>query len=248
MFVIAGHILFAERLRETANGNDPSFFYRVQGPALVAAYIGQNYPLAGTGLTGEPFIEQQVINVYVRSSSFSSGWQILSPATELLINYFWLHWIYLGVLWGFLVAIALSLWLKVLGVPSPAFAWMVWAILGQSSGAYVGPTCWAVFFLAAAAAVLQQRPLGLDEAPPVEPVPLPNIRSAWLETIAARAAVRAATPARSLTLVQSGDDRPRMTRLGPFPPPHGRPLSETSIVSAQTSALIGAETGFAAAI
>jgi hypothetical protein len=34
---------------------------------------------------------------------------------------------------------------------------MVWAILGQASGAYVGPTCWAVLFLAAAAAVLHQR-------------------------------------------------------------------------------------------
>ena len=44
-----------------------------------------------------------------------------------------------------------------LGVPSPAFCWLVWAILGQASGAYVGPTCWAVLFLSAAAAVLHQR-------------------------------------------------------------------------------------------
>jgi hypothetical protein len=34
---------------------------------------------------------------------------------------------------------------------------MVWAILGQASGAYVGPTCWAVLFLAAAAAVMHER-------------------------------------------------------------------------------------------
>jgi hypothetical protein len=45
----------------------------------------------------------------------------------------------------------------VLGVPSAAFCWMAWAILGQASGAYVGPTCWAVMFLAAAAAVLHER-------------------------------------------------------------------------------------------
>jgi len=226
VFVVAANVLFSERLRETTNGNDPSFFYRVQGPALVAAYIGQNYPLAGTGLTGEPFIERQVINVYVRSASFSTGWQILSPATELLINYFWLHWIYLGLLWGSVLAIALTLWLKTLGVPSPAFAWMVWAILGQSSGAYVGPTCWAVFFLAAAAAVLQQRPRAVDEAPLLQPAaPPPNVRAAWLETIVARAAVRAATPARSLTLVQAADDRPRIERLGPFRP-HGRDAAD----------------------
>ena len=158
VFAVAAQVLFADRLRQTSAGNDPSFFYRVQGPALTALYVAHHYPLAGTGLTGEPFIEQQVINVYVRSASFSSGWQILSPATELLINYFWLHWIYLGVLWGTAIMLALTLWLRVLGAPSPAFCWVVWAILGQSSGAYVGPKCWAVMFLAAAAAVLNQRP------------------------------------------------------------------------------------------
>jgi hypothetical protein len=34
---------------------------------------------------------------------------------------------------------------------------MVWAILGQAAGAYVGPTCWAVLFLMGAAAILHQR-------------------------------------------------------------------------------------------
>jgi hypothetical protein len=33
----------------------------------------------------------------------------------------------------------------------------VWAIMGQASGAYVGPTCWAVLFLAGAVALLHQR-------------------------------------------------------------------------------------------
>jgi hypothetical protein len=59
--------------------------------------------------------------------------------------------------WGFIITVALSIWLRVLGVPSPAFCWMVWAILGQASGAYVGPTCWAVMFLAGGAAILHQR-------------------------------------------------------------------------------------------
>jgi hypothetical protein len=181
--------LFADRLRQTSAGNDPSYFYRVQGPALTALYVAQHYPLAGTGLTGEPFIEQQVINVYVQSASFSSGWMILSPATELLINYFWLHWIYLGVLWGTVIALALTLWLRVLCVPSPAFCWVVWAILGQSSGAYVGPTCWAVLFLAAAA-VVQQRPAEVDEAPRLYPAPAVDLRALWTLTMARRAAER----------------------------------------------------------
>jgi hypothetical protein len=82
---------------------------------------------------------------------------MVHPATELLINYFCLHWIYLGPFFGVVVIAAISLWLRVLGVPSPAFCWFSWAILGQASGAYVGPTCWAVLFLTGAAALIHQR-------------------------------------------------------------------------------------------
>jgi hypothetical protein len=117
-----------------------------------------HYPIAGAGLTGEPFIEKEITNVYMRSPSYSGAWGPVSPATELVINYFWIHWIYLGLIWGLIIAGAITVWLRVLGVPSLAFCWMVWAILGQASGAYVGPTCWAVLFLAGAAAVLHQRP------------------------------------------------------------------------------------------
>jgi hypothetical protein len=154
---VLAQTLFRERLEAVTSGNDPSFFYRVQGPALAGVEILERYPIAGAGLTGEPFVERQVTNLYVRSRFYSSGWQIVSPSTELLINYFWLHWIYLGFVWGVVMIAALTAWLRVLHVPSPAFCWMVWAILGQASGAYVGPTCWAVLFLAAAAAVMHER-------------------------------------------------------------------------------------------
>ena len=157
-FVVLGQSLFSARLKEATSGNDPSFFYRVQGPFLAALDVSRSYPLAGTGLTGEPFIEREVVNIYVRSPDYSARWQVVTPATELLINYFWLHWIYLGVFWGLILTVAISVWLKVSGTPSPAFCWLAWAILGQASGAYVGPKCWAVMFLAAAAAVLHERP------------------------------------------------------------------------------------------
>jgi hypothetical protein len=156
-FVVLGQTLFPARLEEITAGNDPSFFYRVRGPAMAAFHLMAHYPVAGAGLTGEPFVENEVTNIYLRSSGFSAGWQIVSPATELLINYFWLHWIYLGFVWGLIIVFALTVWLRALDVPSPAFCWAVWAILGQASGAYVGPTCWAVMFLASAAAVLHQR-------------------------------------------------------------------------------------------
>jgi hypothetical protein len=149
--------LFAQRFETITSGNDPSFFYRVQGPALAGLDIMGRYPFAGAGLSGEPYIEREITNLYLRSPYYSGGWKVVSPATELLINYFWLHWIYLGFVWGVVMIAAISWWLRVLGVPSAAFCWGTWAILGQASGAYVGPTCWAVLFLAGAAAILHQR-------------------------------------------------------------------------------------------
>jgi hypothetical protein len=156
-FVLLGNVLFPVRLEEVTSGNDPSFFYRVRGPALAGVDIILSYPFAGAGLTGEPFVEQRLVDLYLRSPAYSAAWQVVKPATELLINFFWLHWIYLGLVWGLIMAALVTAWLKVLRVPSPAFCWMVWAILGQAGGAYVGPTCWAVLFLAGAAAVLHQR-------------------------------------------------------------------------------------------
>jgi hypothetical protein len=168
--ILLAKTLFAERLQSISSGNDPSFFYRVQGPALAGADVIGRYPFAGAGLTGEPFIERQITNLYLRSPYYSAGWSVVSPATELLINYFWLHWIYLGFVWGVVMIAVITAWLRILGVPSPAFCWMSWAILGQASGAYVGPTCWAVLFLAGAAAILHQRtPLGARDAGPPAP-------------------------------------------------------------------------------
>jgi hypothetical protein len=161
-FVAVAQSLFAARLESVRSGDDASFFYRVQGPALAGLHVMARYPIAGAGLAGEPVIEKEITNVYLRSPFYSANWKVVSPATELVINYFWEHWIYLGLVWGLITMGALTVWLRMLGVPSVAFCWVVWAILGQAAGAYVGPTCWAVLLLAGAAAVLHQRSLKED--------------------------------------------------------------------------------------
>jgi hypothetical protein len=155
--LIVGWNQFAARIQEINHGNDASFFYRVLGPAIAGRHLLAHYPIAGAGLTGEPFVEAEVINLYLRSPAYSEAWVIVSPASELLINFFWLHWIYLGLVWGLIITAAWSVWLRKLGVPSIAFCWVVWAIMGQAAGAYVGPTCWAVLFLAGGASLLNQR-------------------------------------------------------------------------------------------
>src|SRR6185437_8348949 len=99
-FVLIGQSLYAARLREITSGNDPSFFFREIGPMLIARDVFEKYPIAGIGLTGEPFAADEVMNVFMRSSQFSAAWQIdAAKIGDLLTNYFWLHWIYLGLLW-----------------------------------------------------------------------------------------------------------------------------------------------------
>lgn len=150
---VVGSVVFAERLRTIDNGNDPSFFFRVTGPMLVALEIFKVHPWAGIGLTAEPFIMDLVLQVFVRSPHFSAGWDFQS-GPDILTNYFWLHWIYLGLIMGSVIFAALALWLRQIGVPSALFCFMAWAVLGQASGAYVGPKTWAVMYIVAGAATL----------------------------------------------------------------------------------------------
>ncbi len=154
--VVVGQTLFAARLAELSRGEDASFFYRFTGPMLVAFDIFRHFPIAGAGLTGEPFITDNVMNVYMNSPSFQSAWRI-SRIGDVLTNYFWLHWIYLGLVGGVVMFAALSVWLRMLGVPSILYCWAVWLILGQASGSYVGPKTWAVLLIAAGTSILSVR-------------------------------------------------------------------------------------------
>jgi len=95
----------------------------------------------------------RVLTVFNNSAQFSSAWRI-PKVSDVLTNYFWTHWIYLGAIWGTITLIGISLWLRVLGTTSILYCWAVWAILGQASGSYVGPKTWAVLLIAAACTVL----------------------------------------------------------------------------------------------
>ena len=173
-----GNMFFAERLKELTDGKDASFFYRFTGPMLVAFEMFDKYPWAGSGLTGEPFIADDVINVYMNAPGFQAAWKI-PKIGDVLTNYFWLHWIYLGLIWGAVIFAGMSGWLRILGVPSVLYCWTCWAILGQASGAYVGPKTWAVLFTAAAVSIIATRPAHPRPTElPVYPALLANRRRA----------------------------------------------------------------------
>jgi hypothetical protein len=149
LVIVVGQSLFAARLQELQSGKDASFFYRFTGPMLVAFDMFRHHPWAGSGLTGEPYIANAVLDVYMNSASFQSAWRI-PKIGDVLTNYFWLHWIYLGLVWGTVAFAGISWWLRLLGAGSVLYCWAVWAILGQASGSYVGPKTWAVLMIAAA--------------------------------------------------------------------------------------------------
>ena len=151
-----GSTVYAERLHHMSAGDDPSFFYRVIGPALAAQYVLGHYPLAGTGLTGEAVAYQGIMDAFTHSSAFSPSWDV-GASSEALSNYFWLHWINLGLVFGLLAIAVLSMWLKTAGVAHLTFCWLVWAIMGQASGAYVGPATWVVLAWAGGCSILHRR-------------------------------------------------------------------------------------------
>ena len=153
---IGGQVLFAARLHDLQAGKDASFFYRFTGPMLVAVDMFKHHPWAGSGLTGEPYIADRVLDIFMNSASFQSAWRIPKVA-DVLTNFFWLHWIYLGAVWGVIVLAALSLWLRMLGTVSIVYCWSIWVVLGQASGSYVGPKTWAVLLIGAATTILVSR-------------------------------------------------------------------------------------------
>ncbi len=154
--VWAATSLYATRLNDILTGSDPSFFYREIGPALAAFDIFHTHPIAGIGLTGEDSLGDRMLSIFLAFPGFSPDWPVESNA-HVLNNYFWLHWVYLGIVWGIVMLIAISWYLRVLGTPSILLCWLVWAVFGQASGAYVSPKTWAVLMLACALSVLRER-------------------------------------------------------------------------------------------
>ncbi|HEY9566470.1 MAG TPA: hypothetical protein VIR38_00150, partial [Thalassobaculum sp.] len=138
---------YDERIQEIRQGTDPSFFSRITAPFLVAVEVVRQHPIAGIGLTAEDSINGLVKQVYAQGGNLVSDFEFES-AKHALTNYFWTHWIYLGLVWGVVILAGITFYLRSLKAPSVMFCWSVWTILGQASGAYVSPKTWTVMYLA----------------------------------------------------------------------------------------------------
>jgi len=174
--VFAAATLYQERIADILSGQDPSFFSRIIAPALTAFKVVAEHPVSGAGLTGWEYIETIVQQIYAASDALSTDYYFDNAATALT-NFFWLHWIFLGLFWGVVLLLALSFFLRALGAPSLLFCWTVWAVFGQSSGGYVDPRTWIVLILACAASVIADRDARMADAM--------RLRSFWGRTPAA---------------------------------------------------------------
>jgi hypothetical protein len=128
-----GESFFSQRLQQVTTSGDISVFFRSIGPALVACDTITLRPLAGAGLTGADLIADRITHVYTSSSVFDPKWQ-LGKVQEILTNYFWHHWIYLGVGFGVLLLVGLTHFLRALHTPSILFCWTIWAVMCRSPG------------------------------------------------------------------------------------------------------------------
>ncbi|MCD6073281.1 MAG: hypothetical protein K0Q70_164 [Rhodospirillales bacterium] len=153
--VFVGAILYQERIATIFNGGDPSFFSRIVAPLLTAHDVISRHPFSGAGLTGWEVIQRTVEQIYADAPGMQRF--IVDNAAYVVTNYFWLHWIFLGLFWGSLIIGALTWFLHSLGVPSVAFCWIVWVVFGQASGGYVDPKTWTVLLMAATLAVIHDR-------------------------------------------------------------------------------------------
>jgi hypothetical protein len=146
--------LYSTRFSEIMSGSDPSFFYREIGPALAAFDSIRHHPIAGIGLTGEDLFGERLVSIFATSSAFDPAWP-MDGNGQSLNNYFWLHWMYLGLGWGIGILAAISWYMRRLGTRNVMLCWIIWAVFGQASGAYVSPKPWAVLMLACAITALR---------------------------------------------------------------------------------------------
>lgn len=174
--VVAQDVL-AERIHHILSGHDPSFFSRIIAPPIIAAQVIHQHPFTGVGITGWEYLSAAVNQLYATTHwlAMDTGFD---SAQHALTNYFWLHWIFLGLFWGTVMIVALSWYLRRLGVPSVLFCWAVWVVFGQAAGGYVDPRTWSVLILAAILSVVHERDVvaraaaAATQVGPIAPMPL----------------------------------------------------------------------------
>lgn len=146
---VAFSVVMLKRGQRILAGKDQSFAARIVAPPLIAYETVREYPVFGAGITGKEAIEEQMGDIFI-ALGFTAAvqkWTTEGTLVHKNANFFWLHWIYFGLLGGIGVLWLLYRLMKSLGVTHFCFCFMTLLVISQTTGGYVGTRTWTIIFM-----------------------------------------------------------------------------------------------------
>lgn len=116
---------------------------RIVAPPFITFDVLKEYPMWGTGIGGKELITN-VIFERLRYYFDLRYIQETEDAEGKLVNAFWMHWIYFGLVGGILMVWANYKFIKSLGAKHISYCFIVIIIFTQTMGGYSGARLWAI--------------------------------------------------------------------------------------------------------
>ncbi|MCK1328235.1 hypothetical protein IVB57_07480 [Bradyrhizobium sp. CW9] len=157
--LVSSFVLVSIAIEFLPRGIAPEFVYgdsvygRLVAPRLVTQAVLATDPFTGTGLGNQDALFSITLPIYASSRlAFAGGYTETLSARSLVTNSFFLHWIYLGILFGLVTAFGYIKLLRSIQITSVPYVIAAVSMIWFSIGGYVTVQCWSLFFLFAAAA------------------------------------------------------------------------------------------------
>jgi hypothetical protein len=170
----AAAVLLGGRISQAVEGRDASSVIRIVAPLAIAWETLRASPWWGAGISGTESIEESIVvgfelaGVAALADPTALGSEM--SLANLVANAFWLHWINLGLLGGFIAILLLGGLMKSFGVHRVWFALGAIFVFSQTMGAAHGPYFWSFVAMCIAVAwhldssvLLELRPSGTVE-------------------------------------------------------------------------------------
>jgi len=143
--LVIGETVFSARIDRVAQGNDVSTFKRVLAPLYVTREVLAVYPLTGIGVGGE----SAAVELYNRAyRALGDVFLVMeSHQTRKLFNFFWQHWVYLGLGYGGLAVLSLGGFARSIGLRNSLFMALLVFVFAQFIGAFVSVRAWSYMAL-----------------------------------------------------------------------------------------------------
>lgn len=138
---VAAQTVFSQRLLDVARGTDVSVLKRVMAPLYVTREVIATYPITGIGVGGE----DAAVELYERAyrDIGESFYVMQGRQTRKLFNFFWTHWVYLGLGYGMVALFLLAIFMKRAGLRQRLLLALMVLVFAQTMGGYIGIRVWS---------------------------------------------------------------------------------------------------------